>query len=78
MPVSAYEGASYGAIVYGRGPLFFAALRDKVGEKNFDAFLKDYVASNSWGIGTGENMKKLAEKHCNCDLTRLFDQWVTP
>lgn len=78
MPVSAYEGASYGAIVYGRGPLFFAALRDKMGEKNFDAFLKDYVASNSWGIGTGENMKKLAEKHCNCDLTRLFDQWVTP
>jgi hypothetical protein len=40
--------------------------------------MKDYVASNSWGIGTGENMKELAEEHCNCDLTALYDEWVNP
>ena len=78
MPVAEYEGASYSAIVYGRGAFFFEALRDEIGEKNFDAFMKDYVVSNSWGIGTGENMKGLAEKHCECDLTSLYDTWVYP
>jgi len=78
LPVAAYEGSDYSAIIYGRGAFFFEALREQMGEKNFDAFMKDYVVSNSWGIGTGENMKELAEKHCKCDLTKLFNQWVTP
>ena len=78
MPVADYEGASYSAIIYGRGAFFFEALKDKLGEENFNSFMKDYVVSNSWGIGTGENMKALAEKHCKCNLTALFDAWVTP
>jgi aminopeptidase N len=78
MPVADYEGSTYGAIIYGRGAFFFEALREKMGEENFDAFMKDYVISNSWGIGTGENMKELAEKHCKCDLTGLYENWVTP
>jgi aminopeptidase N len=78
MPVSAYEGATYSAIIYGRGAFFFEALRDQMGAENFDAFMKDYTVSNSWGIGTGENMKALAEKHCECDLTGLYEDWVYP
>jgi aminopeptidase N len=78
MPVSDYEGSAYSAIIYGRGALFFDTLRDKMGKENFDAFLKDYVASNSWDIGTGENMKELAETHCGCNLTALYAEWVTP
>ena len=78
MPVADYEGASYSAIIYGRGALFFDALREDMGEENFDAFMKDYVASNSWGIGTGENMKELAEEHCGCNLTALYKEWIYP
>jgi aminopeptidase N len=78
MPVAEYEGSAYSAIIYGRGAFFFEALRNEMGEKDFDAFMKDYVVSNSWGIGTGENMKDLAEEHCKCDLTKLYNQWVTP
>ncbi len=77
-PVADYEGNIYSAIIYGRGAFFFDALRDRMGEENFDAFMKDYVITNSWGIGTGENMKELAEKHCNCNLTPLYNEWVTP
>ena len=77
-PVADYAGSTYSAIIYGRGPFFFQALRDEMGEEEFDAFMKDYVVSNTWGIGTGENMKALAEKHCHCNLTTLFDVWVTP
>jgi aminopeptidase N len=78
MPVAAYEGSAYSAIVYGRGAFFFEALREKMGEEAFDAFLNDYAISNAWGIGTGENMKDLAEKHCNCNLTKLYKEWVYP
>ena len=78
MPVSEYEGVSYSAIIYGRGAFFFEALRDEMGEKEFDAFMKDYTESNSWGIATGESMKRLAEEHCNCNLTSLYETWIYP
>jgi aminopeptidase N len=78
MPVADYEGSVYSAIIYGRGAFFFEALRDEMGEDDFNTFMKDYTVSNAWGIVTGESLKALAEKHCKCNLTTLYDQWVTP
>ena len=78
MPVAEYEGSTYSAIIYGRGAFFFEALREKMGEKNFDAFMKDYAVSNSWGIGTGGNLQEIAEEHCNCNLDRLYKEWIDP
>jgi len=76
MPAGNYTGSEYGAIVYGRGPLFFDALEAEMGEQVFDAFLRDYYQQNKWGIATGQELKTLAEEHCGCDLTPLFDEWV--
>ncbi len=76
MPAGNYTGSEYGAIVYGRGPLFFDALKAEMGEQVFDAFLRDYYQQNKWGIATGHDLKTLAEEHCGCDLTPLFDEWV--
>lgn len=78
LPVADYSGAAYSAIIYGRGPLFFDALREQMGAEAFNAFLKDYTLSNTWGIGTGQEMRQLAEKHCSCDLSALFEEWVNP
>jgi hypothetical protein len=78
LPVAEYDGAEYSAIVYGRGPLFFEALRDKMGKEAFDAFLKDYTESNKWEIGTSAEIKSLAEEHCGCNLTDMFEEWVYP
>jgi len=78
LPVADYDGAAYSAIVYGRGALFFDALREKMGEETFDAFMKDYTESNAWGIGTSETMKQLAEQHCECDLSAMYAEWVYP
>jgi len=78
LPVSAYNGVEYGAIIYGRGALFFDALREKMGEDAFDSFMRDYTASNSWGIGTGEELKDIAEDKCGCNLTPLFEEWIYP
>ena len=77
LPVAAYSGQEYGAIVYGRGPLFFVALRDEMGKEVFDQFIKDYTETLSWDIATPEKLKTMAEEHCSCDLTPLFDEWVS-
>ena len=76
MPAGSYVDEEYGAIVYGRGPLFVAALAEKLGQETFDGFLRDYYESHKWGIGTSDAFKQLAERHCQCDLTALFEEWV--
>jgi aminopeptidase N len=78
LPVAAYYESSYGAIVYGRGPLFFIALQDEMGAETFNAFLKDYTEQLSWKIATPEFLQSLAQEHCSCDLDSLFQEWVYP
>ena len=77
-PVAAYAGREYGAIVYGRGAFFFEALKNEMGAEAFDAFLLDYTATFSWNNVTTGELKFLAQKHCGCDLTSLFEEWVYP
>jgi hypothetical protein len=76
LPAGTYEGREYGAIVYGRGPIFVAALAEEMGQKTFDEFLRDYYQTHKWGIGTSDSFRQLAEQHCQCDLTDLFEEWV--
>jgi hypothetical protein len=76
LPAGDYQGSEYSAIVYGRGPLFFETLSDTIGETTFNQFIRDYYESYKWGISTGSGLKALAEEHCGCDLSPLFDAWV--
>jgi protocatechuate 3,4-dioxygenase beta subunit len=76
MPVRAYTSQEYSAIVYGRGPLFVETLAEAMGQETFNAFLRDYYQQQQWGIATTGGFKELAEQHCNCDLTPLFETWV--
>ncbi len=78
LPVAKYSGQEYGAIVYGRGPLFLVALKKEMGDAVFDEFIKDYTAKLSWGIATPAFMQSLAEEHCACDLDQIFNEWVYP
>jgi len=76
LPAGDYAGSEYGAIVYGRGPLFVQALAQEMGQETFDEFLRDYYETHEWGIGTGEEFRQLAEQHCQCDLSEMFEAWV--
>ena len=78
LPVADYHEEEYSAIVYGRGPLFFAALKEEMGAEAFDKFLMDYTKTFSWDISTPEDMQSLAEEHCKCDLDSIFNEWVYP
>lgn len=76
LPVSAYSGAEYSAIIYGRGPLFVETLAEEMGQATFDTFLADYVAQSQWDIATTDSFRQLAETHCDCDLGDSFAEWV--
>jgi aminopeptidase N len=75
-PVSQFDAAGYSAFVYGRGPLFFEALAEAVGQETLDAALQDYATNFRWGLATGDDIKHTIESHCRCDLTDLFTEWV--
>jgi aminopeptidase N len=75
-PVSEYTLKEYGAIVYGRGPLFLHALCERMGEDVFDAFLKAYTRTFEWEIVDSREFEQAAESACGCELENLFDQWL--
>jgi hypothetical protein len=78
LPVSGYSSEGYSAIVYGRGPLFILALRDKMGTESFDRFLRNYSQQFRWAIATTADFKIWAEQDCGCDLSSLFNAWIYP
>ncbi len=75
-PVDSYSELTYSAIVYGRGPLFFEALADEVGQETLSATLRDYVQTYAYRVADTEGFKDVAEENCGCDLTPLFETWI--
>lgn len=76
LPVSDYTPQEYGAIVYGRGPIFFIQLEEELGTETIDAFLKRYYGSYKFGIATTAALKADLEATCGCDLTPIFEEWI--
>jgi len=76
LPVAAYTPKAYSAIVYGKGPLFFQALRERMGDEAFFRFLRRYVAENRYDIATPERLKAIAEEEAGQSLGNLFQDWV--
>jgi aminopeptidase N len=76
LPVAEYTPMEYGAIVYGRGPIFLAMLEDEIGEAAFDTFLETLFSEYRFGIATTESVKEVAEAACSCDLDSLWEEWV--
>lgn len=77
LPISAYATESdYGVYVYLKGALFLDALRSRLGEPGFRAFLRNYAARHRYGLATSASFQETAEAACACDLDDLFDLWV--
>ncbi len=75
MPASEYDATnSYGAIVYGRGPIFLAVLAEEMGIDTFHQFagIRPEVCL---GYCRYSNLKCLPGNP-PCNLTPLFEEWV--
>jgi len=78
LPVSAYPDKEYGAIVYGRGALFFIALRDQIGADKMAQLLRRYYAEYTWKIAMPADFRRMAEEISGQDLGELWAKWVGP
>ncbi len=76
LPVAAYDEATYGAIVYGKGPLFYDAIRTKMGDALFFKFLQTYFQRYRYKIATSDDILKTAEDVCNCSLQNEYQEWI--
>jgi hypothetical protein len=76
LPAGAYDRAEYGAIVYGRGPLFYYELEKELGLDVVMAAIQDYYQDHLWGIGQPEDLLSALEEACECELDEIYNEWV--
>ncbi len=76
-PLSAFRGRgdAYGAIVYAKGALFFAELREQMGDDAFFEALQRYYAENQYAIAGPEVLLAAFEASCGCELDTLYSEW---
>lgn len=74
-PPSGLSGI-YVPVVYGKGALFFHALRGEIGEQAFARFLQGYYAETRYREIAGPDLLRAAEQACTCELDVLYRDWV--
>ena len=75
LPVESYA-QDYETLVYGKGALFFLALRAELGEATFERFLRTYLERYRWRIATPADFSALATEIAGRDLEALFVAWL--
>ncbi len=77
LPVMGYASSSqYEAVVYGKGALFYDALRQGLGDLEFEKFLQEYVKEYRYQIVTPEDILHLARTRNTAVADNLFRQWI--
>jgi aminopeptidase N len=76
LPVSEYSPSNYGPVVYAKGPLFFHALRQQVGDEAFLSLLTAYLEAYRYRIAHGEDLLSLMQTHTDQDLSPLYQEWL--
>lgn len=76
LPVSAYDENAYGAFVYAKGPKFFQAVRDEIGDDAFFNALRSYYQQFKFGIATPQELVEQFNQVSGRDITPLFQRWI--
>ncbi|MGH2592517.1 MAG: M1 family metallopeptidase, partial [Anaerolineae bacterium] len=78
LPVASYSDRQYGGIVYGKAPLFFDALYQKMGDERFNAFVRAYFEAQRYGIAhVGDLLDAAAAQLDRAVIGELLQQWIT-
>ncbi|HID86299.1 MAG TPA: M1 family peptidase, partial [Anaerolineae bacterium] len=70
------RGDAYGLIVYIKGPLFFHALREEMGDEAFFEALRRYYQTYKYGIAEPEGLLSIAEEVSGQELDELYRHWI--
>ena len=66
---------NYTDATYLRGALFLENLRERVGQKAFNAFLQDYAAIYTHQIATSDDFFTILDKHTDIDYADIVDAY---
>ena len=75
-PVASFSERDYGAIVYGKGPLFFDALRAQLGDEAFFAALRAYLEEHRYGVAYPEDLIVAFEETSGQQIDDLYEFWI--
>jgi len=76
LPVVAYGRELYGPVVYHKGPLYFQALRERVGDPTFFAILRAYYRRHTFRIATADSFLTTVKIVAGDAHTDLFEKWI--
>jgi len=76
LPVAAYPQDLYGSVVYGKGPLFFHAMRQQVGDETFYRILSSYLEEYRYGVAYPQDLLSVAERVSGQELDALYERWI--
>ncbi|MGD5691119.1 hypothetical protein QUT48_23085, partial [Xanthomonas citri pv. citri] len=66
----------FSSVIYVRGAMTLAALRNRVGAVNFDTIARTWVERNAGAHGTDAEFRALAEEISGQDLDGFFAHWL--
>lgn len=75
-PVADYTDENYGPIVYSKGPLFFHALRQEVGDETLFAILETYYSAHRYHIASGRDLLAVIDQVAGRDMSDLYQTWL--
>jgi len=75
-PVADFSEGEYSAIVYGKGPLFFEALRQEVGDETFLDIMQTYYAEYKYSVARPDDLLQIIESVSGRDVAPLFEAWI--
>jgi len=74
--VADFSQGEYGAIVYGKGPLFFNALRQEVGDETYFKIMQTYFAEYKYKIVQPDDLFIVIEQVSGRNVEPLVKTWL--
>jgi hypothetical protein len=75
-PVADFSEPNYGAIVYGKGPLFFHALRQQVGDETYLEIMRSYLSRYKYKHAQPDDLLTLIEQVSGQKIEPLIETWL--
>lgn len=75
-PVADFSEGEYGGFVYGKGPLFFNALRREVGDETYFKIMQTYYDEYKYKIAQPDDLIEVIERVSGRNIEPLFETWL--
>ena len=71
-----FDQSNYINIIYSKGPLFFHAVRERIGDGAFFAALRDYALRHRYGIAYADDLFAAFHRHSDTPIDDLIAFWI--